>query len=316
MTTVQTSAAAPSITGLYDALHTAQSRLISLRAENRTADLIQCLHQIGDYSLLVGEGQAALDALREAVQHGEPTPALQLTFGQALCFNGHYADGKVQLEGALANAGDESLRGLCLLSLGRDWTHPNHFSSALSYLSEALSILQACKLDQQVAVCSLALAAVHLREGRQAECEAYLKQADALLSACKLYWERPEWWRLSALLALDGSHYGQAVKLASKGLGTVDNRGDVRLLAGLYRMFATALERNHERIEDARDARHRAVNAARASAPRLELAYALFELGHHYKTYSNRPTFRARGSGYLFEADRLFREIEIESPSG
>ena len=68
-------------------------------------------------------------------------------------------------------------------------------------------------------------------------------------------------------------------------------------------------------VDDARDARLRSVAAAQVRTTRLDLGRALFEIGMHFKLYTNRPTLRARGSGYLYEASQIYQQIGLNAPS-
>jgi hypothetical protein len=40
----------------------------------------------------------------------------------------------------------------------------------------------------------------------------------------------------------------------------------------------------------------------------------LQQAGLHLKRFASRPTLRARGSGFLFEADSLFGEMGLPTP--
>lgn len=87
------------------------------------------------------------------------------------------------------------------------------------------------------------------------------------------------------------------------------------MAAALYRILAFLLEREQDRVEDAYDALSRAIAMGRVRSYRLDLALALQQTGRHLKRFASRATQRARGSGYLFEAHRLFREMDLASAS-
>ncbi len=187
---------------------------------------------------------------------------------------------------------------------------------ALTKIDKALPVFQNEKWAHHEATARLIQAELYIRTGREAEAQTILDQVDAQLKAANIHWLRPEWWALKARLAIAQGDPGTAEKAARRGLGATDDRGDMQSLPTLYRTLAAALERGriHTGIDDARDARHRSVTAAQTCGARLELARALHEIGLHYKLFANRPTLRARGSGYLYEADKHFQAMGIPSP--
>src|SRR5262249_14431966 len=137
---------------------------------------------------------------------------------------------------------------------------------------------------------------------------------DGLIAEGKHYFYRSEAYLLKTQLAFAEGNFKLAYKHACAGLGAVGDLGDVRVLASLYRLLAILLERDRNRVDDAHDALERSIVVGRERARRLDLALALRQCGLHLKRFANRPTLRARGSGFLFEAERLFAEMGIPAP--
>jgi ATP/maltotriose-dependent transcriptional regulator MalT len=201
------------------------------------------------------------------------------------------------------------------MMLAREYARDQgQFKVAADELEKALPVLREKAPVQMVIEGLLALADSYLRQGDLKRADEVLAQAESLVIQGKRYWYRPELYLLRAQAAVAADHIEQASQHAYQGLSAVGDSGDLRMLAPLYRTLGSILGRDRKRSEDAYDALERAMSVGRARARKLDLALALQEAGLHLKRFANRPTLRARGSGFLFEADSLFGEMGLPTP--
>ena len=319
----------PTVTGFYDALHDAEQQAATLRTQNPAMSLPGHVYQIGRLYLTVGDGANAVRVLSEShadqaesgeqpppiIPHSILTDSIRVSLGQAFQLVGQYAEARETLKTVLASTARDSRHyAVALLTLGLIERDHDAFDVASAHFSEAASRFEFEKMPYYAINTLLAHADALLRQKKWLDSEQLLQKADALLTAGKIRWYRPQWWALRARAALHQTDYRNTLMLGGKGLGAMDDQADLCALPALYRAIAAALEKTHDRAEDARDARLRAVTAAKARGSRLEMARTLFELGWHYKLFANRPTLRARGTGYLYEAETVFRMMGIASP--
>jgi tetratricopeptide (TPR) repeat protein len=188
------------------------------------------------------------------------------------------------------------------------------FQAAADQLEKALPVLREKAPVQTVIEGLLALADSYLRQGDLTRADDVLAQIESLVIQGKRHWYRPELYLLRAQAAVAADHIEQASQHAYTGLSAVGAFGDLRLLSPLYRALGSILGRDRNRAEDAYDALERAMAVGRARARKLDLALALQQAGLHLKRFANRPTLRARGAGFLFEADSLFGEMGLQTP--
>ncbi len=308
-------ATAPTTTRLFDALREAETAANAARAENNNEKLGALLQHAGAIRLILGETNKLVDVFQEAEMLAGSSTMLHLEIGYALCYMGYYLRGKNRLEQAYKrNPTNEMSRGLFYASMGllyyRDLARPEEMFSQLNY---AIETLQDQQLHTRAAVL-IGLAEVTTLRGQFEAAQDWLQKADEHMKKYKIFWHRPFYYAVAARLALAKKEFKDVINLTRKGLGAVDDRGDLRLLPILYRTMASGLENNPDLVDDARDARQRSVVAARARASRVELAHALYELGQHFKLNYRRTTQRARGAGYLYEAEQIFRETGTPVP--
>lgn len=308
-------AATPTTTRLFDALRDAETSANAARAENDNEKLGALLQHAGAIRLILGETNKLVDVFQEAEMLAGSSTMLHLEIGYALCYMGYYLRGKNRLEQAYKrNPTNEMSRGLFYASMGllyyRDLARPEEMFSQLNY---AIETLQDQQLHTRAAVL-IGLAEVTTLRGQFEAAQDWLQKADEHMKKHKIFWHRPSYYAVAARLALAKKEFKDVINLTRKGLGAVDDRGDLRLLPILYRTMASGLENNPDLVDDARDARQRSVVAARARASRVELAHALYELGQHFKLNYRRTTQRARGAGYLYEAEQIFRETGTPIP--
>jgi len=291
--------------------------MAQLRADTETqrdnAALTIALHRVGQLALTLGMGQVALDALTEALTL-TPLPDIRRSVGWAQRLCGQYT----QARATFAQAQTEDVRdaalaqiGLaqCLLDIGQ-------WDTALATVEAATPQLTQGKIAHYVLIAQFIKAELYIRLGRNSDAHSALDQLDVHLTTAKLQWFRPEWWALKARLSMVKGDARAAEKAARLGLGAVDDRGDGQTLSALYCTLAAALERDRtgNNLDDARDARHRALVAAQNRGPQIEIARTLYGIGLHYKLYASLPTRRARGSGYLYEADKLYQSMGVAMP--
>jgi tetratricopeptide (TPR) repeat protein len=308
-------AAAPTTTRLFDALREAETAASAAREEKDNEKLGTLLLRAGSLRLILGETNKLVDVFQEAEMLIGSSTMLHLEVGCALCYTGYYQRGKNRMEQAYKrNPTNEMTRGLFYAAMGLLYYRDlRRLDDAFSQLNYAIETLQDQQLQTRAAV-MIGLADVNIQRGQLDQAQTWLEKADEHLKKHKIYWHRPNYFATAARLALAQKEIATAIKLTRKGLGAVDDRGDLRALPLLYRTLASGLEHNPELADDARDARQRSVVAARARASRVELAYALYELGQHFKLNYRRTTQRARGAGFLYEAEQIFRETGIPVP--
>jgi tetratricopeptide (TPR) repeat protein len=302
---------------LVDALHAARVKMAQLRADTETgrdnAALTLALHRVGQLALTLGMGQIALDALTEALAL-TPLPDIRRSLGWAQRLCGQYNLAHATFTQAQTEAVREA--ALAQIGLAQCALDTDQWAAALTIVEAATPQLNQANVAHYVLIAQFIKAELYIRLGQDADAYGALDQLDVHLTTAKLQWFRPEWWALKARLALAKGDSRAAEKAARLGLGAVDDRGDGQMLPTLYRTLAATLERDRtgSNIDDARDARHRSLVAAQNRGPQIEIARSLFEVGLHYKLYASLPTRRARGSGYLYEADKLYQAMGVTMP--
>jgi tetratricopeptide (TPR) repeat protein len=308
-------AASPTTTRLFDALREVEAAATIARNEKNNEQLGHLLQRSGSIRLILGETNKLVDVFQEAEMLVGSSTMLHLEVGCALCYTGYYLRGKNRMEQAYKrNPTNEMTRGLFYAAMGLLYYRDlGRYDEAFSQLNYALETLQDQQIHTRAAVL-IGMADLHNRRAQLDKAQEWLDKADEHLKKHKIFWHRPMWYATAARHALLRKDHRGAIGYTRKGLGAVDDRGDLRSLPMLYRMLASGMEANPDLVDDARDARQRSVVAARARASRIELAHALYELGQHFKLFYRRTTQRARGAGYLYEAEQIFRETGTPSP--
>jgi tetratricopeptide (TPR) repeat protein len=188
------------------------------------------------------------------------------------------------------------------------------YEQAIERLEAARSTLQTKAVAQPIIEMLLALADSYTNIGKLEIANQLIIEADEKIAEAKCFWYRPESCLIKTQISLLTGNTTQALRQVYSGLGVAGDQGDLRILTGLYRLLAAILELERSRAEDAFDALERGMAAGRVQGRCIELAMALRQAGLHLKRFANRPTLRARGSGFLFEADRMFNEMHIPLP--
>lgn len=279
------------------------------------------LGNLAGITFSLGDGPAALDSVQRAIRAAEESAQvglrayLQNTLGAVLCYQGQYAQARAafqQAERIFAGVGD-SLgaawnQHLLAREYLRDW---REYREAIRYLDMSLPVLRSRGNPEVIVEHLLTRASCLLPHGEVRHARELLAQAEGVIVEGKCYWYRPELYLLRAEISILENEIRKAWQHCYDGLGMISDHGDLRLLPAIYLTLATALEYDRTRIDDARDALERSINAARTRGRKLNLALALRKMGQHLKRFSVRPTTRARGAGFLFEAAQLFREMGL-----
>jgi tetratricopeptide (TPR) repeat protein len=271
----------------------------------------------------LGESENALASLQKALhlaQQNNLTDSIGYLLSlqsAALCHIGQYAAAHAlfaQTESLFRHQNDE---------LGVAWqqhlmAHEYHldlgnFAAAQRAAAQVSGFFRANNLWHAYAESLLVQAHSALGMGEPSRAADLLKQAEGLITGRDVKWLAPEYHWLRARTALAEGAPRLAVKHCHNALNAVSNGGDVRLLTALYVTLGKALEPDRSQQADARDAFERAL-AARERARRLHVAQACLAIGLHLKRYSQRMTMRARGSGYLYEAERRYRALGLPMP--
>jgi len=272
-------------------------------------------------SLMLGDGPQALEYVAKAlnaataIQDQDGRGHLLNTRAAIECHMGLYVEARAsfgEAEALFTRAGD---------ALGMAWTQhleareyardQNDYARALQLLNGAMPVLRARSTPDAVIQTLLTQIDCLVRTGESRRARDAVQQAEFAIHESKSFYYRPELMLMRAQLSLFESNFKQAWQYCYSGLGMVSDQGDLRMLTPLYTALALALEYDRNRADDARDALERAITAGRSRARRLHLSLALRQMGMHLRRYFNRPTVRARGSGYLFEADQQFSQMGL-----
>lgn len=278
--------------------------------------------ELAGIDFLLGDEAAAYMEIQAAIRVAQEDGDVQIlgylltTLGAIACYRGNYAAGAEAFQGADAfftRIGD---------TLGMAWRqhfyareylrYRGNYTEALGQLSAAQTVLRGSGNPSGLIENMLTMADCCTALGDTRRAIELLRGAEALRDEHKCDWYSPEICLIRARVALANEDYEHVYHHSYNGLRLVGASGDVRILAPLYLTLAAALQTERARLLDARDALSRAVAASRGRARRVDLALSLLQLGQHLRRYSNRLTTRARGSGFLFEAHSLFKEMGLE----
>jgi adenylate cyclase len=276
-----------------------------------------CLSNIANTYSYLGDFEAARAAFQEAISlHREIGKRAGLAYslsdlGSLYCHQGAYAAALAALEEALAifeEIGDESGRAYCELALGREYyLDVGPPSQAEALLLDALPLLRANELHEQVAEALLALGRLYLRGGAAAQAQPTLDQALELCQRLGFRWRLPEATLLQAQLALARGD-AAAADMAQQTLAAVENGGCPNFSPGAHLVLA----RLPGRDDDPLRRYGLAVVTARQCSRRIDLARTLVEAGGYLRD-RGEAELRARGHAYLKEARALVEEMGLSS---
>jgi len=304
--------------------HEAEASATALRnaTDLEPLALASCLYEAGQCAFLRGQGDVALSRFSEAYQVA-PLPLLRIAQIQAFLFNGEYRAMYTAL-GTLADARlilptlsppDPVLQPLIDGLRGLSARDHHRLAEARYALSQAEVGLREQQLKYDYFVVQLGLVEVLTRAELLIDAQVLLNKLDEDMKLSQHQWFRPDWWARQAHVLWAQGLREAVAKAARRGLGAVTDYGSSRALSELYRLLALTMGSTPPEIENAQDARQRAVEAARAYSSRLELGRALFTIGLHTKLFATRATDRARGSGFIYEAEQLYRQMDMPIPS-
>ncbi|GAB4548079.1 MAG: hypothetical protein OHK0023_10500 [Anaerolineae bacterium] len=272
---------------------------------------------LGDYDL--AENQVG-QAIKLASEGARPSHLgyYKCIQGAAQCALGKYEIGCENFDSAEAifsQAGDALGVAWTQHLLAREYhTDNGTHLEALNQLNLALPVFRTHGVYHGLIENLLTQTANLIAIGDMRRATDILRQTEAQINERDQCWFLPELSLLQAKIALAENRAATAARHAYHGLSQIGNCGDLRMLSALYLVLGISLESDRAHIVNARDALQRAVNVGRGRARRIDLARGLRALGMHLKHYSQRMTGRARGSGFLFEAEHLFAEIGVHPP--
>jgi tetratricopeptide (TPR) repeat protein len=310
---------------MMDAVLSLNEALDLIRPSGDHIRLADNLNHLGSVYLRRGEGDKALEIYEEAVatyrQIDRPLhlgSALQ-GLGAALCFTGRYQQAKQCFDEAAGLFGQHNAQFLLMACVGarareleRDL---GQYATAQTHLEAALQVLaEAGGSFDTIVELRLALADVYVKLGRLSDAEEVLRAARAQIEGEKARWFWPEYHLAAGNLALVQGDHRAALDSTHQGLAAISGRGDPRLLSKIYLLLSHALRAIKPKDEPPIcDALERSMLASRSRARRLDRALALSEFGSYLQTQaSGKFTSRARGSGFLYEAEFIFKEIGIQ----
>lgn len=270
---------------------------------------------------MLGDGEAALVSISRAIQAARTSGQINLMgyllnlMGAVQGYFGLYPAACQSFDQAEAFFSETNdLIGLAWQQqiMAREYLRDvGQTEQASAQLTSAMSVLRTRAAPHALIENLLAQAdcLIRMEEFRRAADAA--RQAEGLIGEHRAGWYQPELHLIRGKMSLAEGNPKGAWQQGFNGLGAVGHQGDLRTLTALYLLLGVALEHDRLRLNDARDALERAITAGRKRGRRLHLALALRQMGLHLKRHSNRPTARARGSGFLFEAHRMLSEMGL-----
>jgi tetratricopeptide (TPR) repeat protein len=309
---------------LHESRMRTEEAVTMLRTVENKEQLANVLGNLALIEYYQGDAEQALVHVREATQLAieinQPTLQGYLFsgIGAILCYLGKYQDADTAFDQAFrafARTEDEMGMAWWQFTQAREKTRDKgDCSEVIKQVIEAQAVLQEKSGAGVIIEIMLTLADAYLCLGQLEKASEVLQKVDTLITQGKRYWYRPEAFLVKAQLALAENDVKQATKFAYSGLGLAGDQGDLRVLGALYHLLGQLLERDRTRLEDAQDSVDRAIAIGRVRSRRLHLALAVRQAGLYLKHHANRPTGRARSSGFLFEAERMFTEMGIPVP--
>ncbi|MCC6976187.1 MAG: hypothetical protein IT322_19435 [Anaerolineae bacterium] len=270
---------------------------------------------------ILGEGLAASEqadralGAAQALNKSDLLPYWLCLKAAILGYQGRYQESEkafAQAEKLFNAAGDPMGNALRGHLFAREYLRDQRqFAKAFEYLSVAFQVLRA-KAPPALLIENLLTQAdclIHQAELRRTR--EVLSQAETMINDQRSGWYKPELLICKSNLALIEGDTRNAIKFCREGLGLIGDTGDLRTLSALYLTLGAALERNKAREDDIRDALERAITTARARSRKLHLALSIRQMGLHLRRNNIRSTVRAKGGGYLFEAEQMLNEMKL-----
>lgn len=307
---------------VIDALEILTKVLALIRPSGDQDRLAKYLSQLGWVYLQRGEGKLALSAYEEAAgilrsidMEGRKLGAVLSRMANALCFNGQYKKARECLDEAsalFAQSDDRVGLAKCQLVRGRALERDlGEREVAIENLNAALDGLSQTNDTDATLEALLALADIQTQLDQTEEANENLRLAQTYIELERARWFWPEYHLIAGRMAIKQEDYTAARDHAYKALSLISGRGDARTLPSIYLLLAQALQATQpDRTNAIQDALNRSVSAARGRSRRLDQVVALDSIGRYLKD-EEKSTSKARGSGYLFEAELLMKQMGL-----
>ncbi|MCS6872737.1 MAG: hypothetical protein RML95_14565 [Anaerolineae bacterium] len=272
----------------------------------------------------LGEPEAALENLGRALRWAnennmvEPIGYLLSLQSATLCYIGQYAAAHelfIQAEAILRRSDDELGVAWAQHLMAREYhLDLDNFMQTLRQAAAVAPVFRAHSIWHAYAESLLAQANAALGLGELRRATEALRQADGLITERNLAWLIPEAHWLRGRIALAEGAPRLAARHCYSGLNAINSGGDLRMLVPIYVTLGKALELDRSQLSAAQDAFERALMASKGRARSLHVAQAYHAAGLHLRRYSQRLTVRARASGYLYEAERRYKVLDLPMP--
>lgn len=283
--------------------------------------LHQVLKLLGHIHVLYGEAQKAVETLEKALTLPPPPDSGLNVLGDiltdhaiALCYLGQYADAEATFETAhgyySAEDDEANVLRVKVVRACESMLDHDQLDAVQAILHEVQTQPDLVTPHLQTLI-DLTQVAVHIRRRQFAEARTMLDTLAKAPETNLKHWYAPLRHIREAELALAQNELDVAIKFASQSLGAVSLQGDIRFLTLAYCLLAEGLILQHEKPELIQDALERAVKTGHSQGRRVHLARAFYLLGQYLRNTSLLYSSKARGSTYLFEADLLFKEMNI-----
>lgn len=284
--------------------------------------LHEVLTLVGHLELLYGEAEKSVATLERALTYPAPPDSSVASLGNILtdlavdfCYLGRYADAEATFDTAigyyLADGDDAHALRVELLRAHELYLDRHDLELAQSILDDARQKPDLLN-DGLHLLIELTQTGIYIRQRNYAAAQAQLDRLDQWPESQPKQWYTPARYIRGAQLALVQQDYDKAIFLASRSLGSVSINGDLRQLTMAYCLLAEAMILRGDKSSTIQDALERAVRVGRQQGRRRYLARALYLLGEYMRQTALRyNSARARGSTYLFEADLLFKEMDL-----
>ncbi len=277
--------------------------------------LHQVMKLIGHLQVLYGQAEQAVETLEQALSLPAPPESGLGHLGQiltdhaiALCYLGRYVEAEAAFETAIGYAPDDDAY-INAIRASELYLDRNQLTEAQAALDNAQAFATATPSLKPLI--DLTQAAIYTHQRKFDEAKALLEAQKNAPDSPYKHWYAPLCYVREAELALAQGQPTVAAQLATQSLGAVSVQGDLRYLTLAYCLLAESLILNRDNSTTIQDALERAIRMGRDQGRRLHLARALYLLGNHIQQTALRFRSRALASTYLFEADLLFKQMDL-----
>lgn len=303
----------------------AEQQLRVVRESDNRIQIARTLAQLATIETQNGNAEIAhsnlteaLEALRD-VEQRSLYGYLTVSTASVLCYMGRYQQAEASFEESssiFTRSTNELGQAWWQHAYARDFLRDKgDYDQAIRLLNASVESLHQRASPQAVIENLLATVDCWLQLGRLDRASEVIDQVEPLIAVGKHKWYVPELALLKGRIALEQGNSQRAAAFFEVGIGGVSSGGDMKLLCPLYAALGNLFEARGDQQEDARDALERAVNCGRHQARKLHLAVALQTCGTFLQRFTNRPTERARGSGFLFEGHQIMAQMGLSRPA-